>query len=261
MNRISQHLPTEQATCELHGPYVAVVLESGDKRIVSPCPHCVASRNPISSSVEHMMEAVEISSRERYSRWVKLGFPPDMFGKTFECINFVNDAQADIVKKVTKYAENFSVALGQGATIALLGENGTGKTLMACCVAEAVLRKQYSVRYASVDDIRRTVEDAKRSFGSETEILDPYKRCNLLILDEIGLYANPYDREVVGVILSARHMFKRPSILISNMDDKTFAEYLSYRITNRLIQNNFLIRKCRWDSYRTRIKHDLMPWE
>jgi DNA replication protein DnaC len=131
------------------------------------------------------------------------------------------------------------------------GNNGTGKTHLAMCLA-----KDGAV-YRRLPDIFREVRssyDEGLLRSSESEVLDYYGDCELLIIDEIGRqkFSN-FELNLFFEIIDRRWNNMLPTTIITNLTAHEFAELYSVAILDRLmpIEVDFNWESMRRDICRT----------
>lgn len=103
----------------------------------------------------------------------------------------------------------------------LFGECGTGKTFLAAIIAQEFIMDYKSVVFG---DVPALMEELKRTFDSKggdssQDVLDRYKNCDLLILDDIG--AGQITEWNVGIlyqIINDRYTGGKPMVITSNFD-------------------------------------------
>ncbi len=71
--------------------------------------------------------------------------------------------------------------------ILLLGATGSGKTYLACALGMAVVRNFLTVKYIRLPELLAELAIARTS-GTFRKVIQQYKKCSLLILDEWLLY-------------------------------------------------------------------------
>ena len=97
------------------------------------------------------------------------------------------------------------------------GDKGTGKSYLACCIANAVIDEEYSARYTNFAQIEKETKgfDAKN-------YLDNLNNCSLLIIDDLGIERDSqYMQEIVFQVIDNRYRTNKPIIITTNL---TFVE-------------------------------------
>jgi DNA replication protein DnaC len=87
----------------------------------------------------------------------------------------------------------------------ITGPTGTGKTYLACAMANQACRRGFSARYIRLPRLFQTLAIAKGD-GSYTKLLTTLEKTQLLIIDDWGLAAmNEQQRQDLLEILDDRH--------------------------------------------------------
>lgn len=142
----------------------------------------------------------------------------------------------------------------QWAVLVLFGGVGTGKTLLASELAEALIdRMSMSVRYCTakqmISEIQTSYSDDTKS--EEGEVLR-FLQYDVLILDEID--AKP-DRENANLLLTEvinrRYNEEKPVVVITNQPFDSLAKFVGDRVDDRLHENAYVC-SFDWPSFRRR---------
>ncbi|MGH8028035.1 MAG: ATP-binding protein [Pseudoxanthomonas sp.] len=124
-----------------------------------------------------------------------------------------------------RYANTFRESRKQGISALLLGGAGTGKTGLALCVANAIVRdhNMTAVYMKAYGAVRHQRDTWGRKGRTEREALDDLVLPDLLILDEVGTnIGTPAEMQMLFEVLDERYGEKRPTILISNLPMKNY---------------------------------------
>jgi DNA replication protein DnaC len=142
----------------------------------------------------------------------------------------------------------------QWAVLVLFGGVGTGKTLLASELAEALIDNlSMSVRYCTA---KQMISEIQASYGmegksEEGEVLR-FVQYNVLILDEID--AKP-DRENANLLLTEvinrRYNEEKPVVVITNQPFDSLAKFVGDRVDDRLHENAYVC-SFDWPSFRRR---------
>jgi len=103
----------------------------------------------------------------------------------------------------------------EGRSLVLIGPPGLGKTHLAVAVGTTMIQRGFNVRCARVQQLinRAAAFDGPRE---RERFLGPYKRCDLLVLDELGyLVAEPATGPILYELVADRYE-KRATIITSN---------------------------------------------
>lgn len=159
-----------------------------------------------------------------------------------------------IVRSTVKAFRDAIAAKQQWAVLVLFGGVGTGKTLLASELAEALIDNlNMSVRYCTakqmISEIQASYSDDTKS--EEGEVLR-FVQYNVLIIDEID--AKP-DRENANILLTEiinrRYNEEKPVVVITNQPFDNLAKFVGDRVDDRLHENAYVC-SFDWPSFRRR---------
>ena len=117
-----------------------------------------------------------------------------------------------------EYADNFAGHQAKGDGLYIEGTNGTGKTHLAAAIALQLITEGIPVICKTSSDL---LLDIKRSFEGgrilESEVLDIYKRVDLLIIDDLGKeQCSDWSMSTLYSILNDRYEDMKPTIVTTN---------------------------------------------
>jgi DNA replication protein DnaC len=182
--------------------------------------------------------------------------PRNLLSCTFENFDFKYYAKNsfDPVKGISYYdlavlayeaARNFvKQFLSDPFTDGLLftGQVGSGKTYLACCIANELIRKGQLLLFSVVpdllDQIRATYDSWKNNEDvTESEIVETARRVPLLILDDLGAHNyTEWTRNKIYSIINYRLNHRLPVIATTNISLEDLEEYLGERTTSRIFE-------------------------
>jgi len=154
-----------------------------------------------------------------------------------------------------KYLLLYNEAPRKGSLFCLLGPRGTGKTQMACCVADEVFRKQSwregpRAKYCKTMEIFLDIRETFDSKKSEKAVFDSYLNVYFLVIDEIQVRAaTDWENNVLTYLIDKRYDLMRPTVLIGNLKPEVLSKSLGDSIYSRLIETGGII-ECKWASFR-----------
>jgi DNA replication protein DnaC len=226
--------------CNEHGRQEALVRKDGG---AWACPKCHE-------------EQVAKAEREKWlaaraATLLKIAtIPPRYMGQKFIAHT---PAMKDMRRQVVAFRD-FVLAEPTWAALILIGEPGTGKTLLASEFAESWVKNlSRSARYTTANGMVKEIQSAygREGTSEEAEILR-FVQYDLLILDEID--AKP-DRENANLLLTEiinrRYNENKPVIAISNQPFESLGAFVGDRVYSRLHENAF-IGAFTWGDFRKR---------
>lgn len=181
--------------------------------------------------------------------------PPKVTYYTFDSFNFnfYSQTKIDPVKKIS-YQESASITFqaakefvrnyqrdSKTQGLLLTGPVGSGKTFLACCIANALLAQNVTLLFVVVpdllDQIKATYDANKQNQITETELLDTAREVPLLILDDLGAHNyTEWTRNKIFSIINYRLNHLLPTVITSNINLEDLEEYLGERTTSRIFQ-------------------------
>lgn len=228
----------EFEVCETHGEYQSHKELDGKSVCINPmCPLCAAELR-----VKSIMG--------------KSGVQKRFLSCSLDNYEVTRQDQHDVIKFLRVYSSRFSEAKENGKSFVLSGSVGTGKTHLACAVANEIARKGYIPYFATVSDIVKKVKSTwvKGSDKTEDQVIKEFAQIDLLIIDEVGATAeNEHDDRIIFDIINDRYAEQLPTICLTNLDRDRFTERMGERIADRIGHGgNFITMN--WDSYRSAAK-------
>ncbi|NDV20845.1 DNA replication protein DnaC [Pseudodesulfovibrio sp. JC047] len=180
------------------------------------------------------------------------GIPPRFISKTLDEYVAEGREQVAALETAKGYAASFDTAKAEGAGLVFLGGVGTGKTHLACGIANRVRAEGQSVLYTTARHAVGAIKDSWRrdSKYTEQETQRRFITPDLLILDEIGVqFGTDVERMLLFDIIDGRYGQMRPTIVISNLDLSALAQMVGQRVVDRLRENGQLVQFL-WKSFR-----------
>lgn len=164
-------------------------------------------------------------------------------------------AATDDQKAVRMTVKAFVDAVGQKdgwCALILYGGVGTGKTLMASELAEAVIDKfDLSVRYCTAKQMISEIQASYSTEGKseEGEILR-FVQYGLLILDEIDIKSDSKNAALLlQEVINRRYNEEKPVVVITNQTFDNLSQHVGDRIDSRLHENAF-VAAFTWEDFR-----------
>lgn len=168
------------------------------------------------------------------ARWRADGFhDPSYLKPTFSDDDGANQKLTGVCKK---YADRWPEMLENGMGLLFYGGVGGGKTFLAGCVCNALLKKQVSVCATSFPRVLNVLQNSM----DRQKALDRLARYQCVLLDDFGVErGTEYAQEQLFSVVDARYRTKRPTIITTNLSlhDLENPQNLSYtRIFDRLLE-------------------------
>ena len=182
------------------------------------------------------------------------GVPVRFLGQGFDDYRLqAGEPQARAVKLLRRYSDGFSQVRGEGICLQLLGGVGTGKTMLVCALAQAVIDAGFSARYVTAMNAVREIRESYRrdSQTTEREAIKALTVPDLLVLDEVGQqYGTDGEQILLYDVINGRYEKQLPTVVVSNLDLKGVTGYLGERVIDRLREGGGRAVIFDWASYR-----------
>jgi DNA replication protein DnaC len=254
MNAVNASLSTssEEGMCSKHGQFYIRSINLGWRTtVLDKCPKCVRE--------ESDAELAAIEAKERAERQAKIdarlnqaGIPALFRDRTFANYKCKTQAQELAWERFHSFAASFRNHLKSGTVLVGMGKVGTGKSHLACAVANDVMARGYTAYYTSTARLFTKIRGtwAKSSEISEEQLLRQFEQIDLMILDEVGLQRGTDDEQrTLHELLEARRLNCKPTILLTNLDGANLKGYLGERFLDRLSESGVSV-KFDWESHR-----------
>lgn len=248
-------ISSSKKTCEKHGIQYT---EEVYKRFTRGCPKCREEAEAKRKAEQQAKLTKENEVRRTESIQKLLGeakIPVRFRGKTIAGyeIDPQNEQQQNAVERIKIYAHEFDKE-HSGRNMALLGNAGTGKTHLACAVANYIIQQgKGTARFSSVSEINRLVREAKsyNSLTTESDIIRAFGSFDLLIIDEVGVQSGTEaESRALFEVFNSRYQNLKPTILISNLTPAEFKAAVGDRIADRVKEDGGEVLIFGWESNR-----------
>lgn len=179
-------------------------------------------------------QCAEEFKRRLEARWRADGFhDPSYLKSTFSDDDGANPKLTDVCKK---FVDRWPEMLKNGMGLLIYGGVGGGKTFLAGCVCNALLKKQVKVCATSFPRVLNVLQNSM----DRQKALDRLARYQCILLDDFGAErGTEYAQEQLFAVVDARYRAKRPTIITTNLSlhDLENPQNLSYsRIFDRLLE-------------------------
>ena len=186
---------------------------------------------------------------ERHEHLKKVADIPAKFrGKAFKATTPGQKAARAMVKSY----RDFILKERTWAVLVLSGTVGTGKTLMACEFAQALIENcGWQVRYCTAAGMISEIQ-ASYSMDDKTEAgeVERFVRYEVLILDEIDVKgAGQNANKLLTEVINRRYNAGRPVVIITNQAFGTLVDFVGDRVLDRMHENSFFA-EFNWPSAR-----------
>jgi DNA replication protein DnaC len=240
---------TDVLTCETHGEYTVPHLYG---RPMGSCPECEKERT------RRKLEEEQELARENQESTIRIilnrsGIPPRFKNRTFDAFRPADEKQAHVLKVCRTYAAKFENRLANGGGLVLCGLPGTGKTHLACAIANAIAYTGRTSLFLSVMQAVRRVKQTYRKDSDQTEAdaIASFYRPDLLILDEVGVQVgSETEKLILFEIINGRYEQMRPTILISNLTVGELGAFIGERALDRMKEGGGAVLAFDWKSRR-----------
>lgn len=204
-------------------------------KIISPKCLCKCEAERIKQEEEAERQK---AFTERIKKYRRMGFPESqMQDWNFENDDRSNEKLSDMAKR---YVDNFAEFSKDGKGLLLYGGVGTGKTYIACMIANALIDKGYPVL---VTNFARILSTLQSTFDKQ-EYLDSLNQFKLLVIDDLGIERDTsYAKELVYQTVDSRYRAGLPMIITTNLTMQELATeniiLADKRVYDRIIERCF----------------------
>ena len=159
-------------------------------------------------------------------------------------------------KKVFNNLKNYSEKLVKGIEkkgLILVGNNGVGKTHLACSIANKLIENGTPIIYGTLINLLAELRNSYDTDNniSEMEIIKLYENIDLLIIDDLGKEKpSEWGLEKLFTIVNSRYENNLPVIITTNYNQSSLVERLSLNgeietaksIISRLYEMCYLVK-------------------
>jgi DNA replication protein DnaC len=218
----------ERHQCEKEAWSRAATDPSGGQAIGWRCPKCGeeaierASIGAHEKSDQERREAEQVRKQAAIEARIGAAGIPSRFREySFDTFPGTGERAKVHCSTLRSYANRFPVMLAKGINVMLVGGTGTGKTGLACSVANVIMPSHNATALfmTSYGAVRHQRDTWGRRGRTEREALDDLISPDLLILDEVGASVGT-DAEMTSFfeVVNGRYAERKPTILLSNLD-------------------------------------------
>jgi DNA replication protein DnaC len=227
--------------CPTHGDYQArqIVPVAGMPPVVLGCPECQQE-----AEARDATEAARSAQRLRSDKLKELlasaAIPAKYAEVTLSDYQVTVPGQQTVKTICQTFARRWPEQYRKGGCLVLTGSCGTGKTMLACAIANTIMAEFHAtVAFGMVSDLLREVKATYRADSRKTEkqAMAELAAPDLLIFDEIGVETGTeYETRMFFEIVNRRYHANKPTIMISNLTAEDLETYLGERIWERFVE-------------------------
>lgn len=226
------------------------------------CPDCVEQQKQQeleNYNAEQAQKNIERIQAEIRHKFTKAAIPKRYLNRTFANYNAASQQQQLALNVARHYAAHFEERLENGGGLIMQGKPGTGKTHLACAIANQVLTNGSSARFTTVMQLVRAVRATwkRDSEQSENQVLQAIIDYDLLIIDEIGVqYETESEKLILFDVLNGRYENVKPTILLTNLVGRELNACIGERNVDRIQEGGGTTISFTWGSYRSNVYQD-----
>ena len=132
-----------------------------------------------------------------------------------------------------RYAREFSC---KSPSLLFTGAPGLGKTYLSACIARSVADSGFSVVYDTAGKLISDFEAAKFGADRDSELIEKYLLCDLLIIDDLGTeMTTQFSLSALYQVINTRLMEERPVIISTNLSTAAIQQRYPGPIASRLL--------------------------
>lgn len=190
---------------------------------------------------EEMEKEKAAREREEFNRRMIMLQKDGITDPAYLRYTFDNDdmRNPEVSQVCRKYVENWDDMYKDNIGILFYGGVGTGKSFLACCIANALIEKLVPVSVTNFPRLLNKLQGL--GFGEERqEFIDKLQRYKLLVIDDLGVERDTsYSTEQVYNVIDTRSRSGMPLIVTTNlsMEDLKNPPSLAHsRIYDRVLE-------------------------
>lgn len=249
--------------CDLHGERTLTHHKLDDEWLGSQiCDLCrEESARAADERKANRQKELALAAREAEVKGMvgRAGIPPRFANKHFCDYTCQSEDQRRVLNICKQYAEEFTLHEKSGRSLVLAGAMGTGKTHLACAIANYImLEHRRSALYVRTSHAMRMV---KSTYSNTSEIstdkaISKLITPDLLILDEVGAqFGSSAEQNIFLEIIDGRYEQAKPTILLSNLNAGELQKFATPQAIDRLLEAGGRLVTFTWGSARPTLTH------
>lgn len=224
-------------SCPTHGKYRAYRATDASVPVVNDCPACIDELETQRNAARRTKDAQQMRERKVREIFSLAGIPSRFASKSLDNYEAQTQGQQIAQAVCSLYAANWAEQYRKGGSLVLTGLPGTGKTHLACAIANKIMPEHLAtVSFGTVSQILRGVRSTygQKSERTETQALADLLKPDLLIADEVGSQlGTDHELQLLFEIFNGRYQNLRPTIVISNLNAQDLEKFLGQRVMDR----------------------------
>ena len=164
----------------------------------------------------------------------------------------VNSNNKKVYQSLKEYSEKLANSVERKGLI-LVGNNGVGKTHLACSIANELIKNGIPIIYGTLINLLAELKNTYDVYNniSEMKIIKLYEKVDLLIIDDLGKEKpSEWGLEKLFTIINSRYENNLPVIITTNYDQNSLIDRLSINgeietaksIISRLYEMCYLVK-------------------
>lgn len=229
LRALSGRMQMVQGECEEHGVLDALTRINGG---TWHCPVCLERK-----MAEDRAEFDRVQSLKTRMHAAKI--PTKFAGSNF----VVRSPDHKAVRQQVKAFRDFFVSVGGWASLVLIGEPGTGKSLLACELIESMIKSLgINARYVTANEM---ISEIRASYSTEGKTehseIARFASYDMLVIDEVdAIPPSPNAALLLNEVYNHRYSNARPVVTISNQAFGILEQFVGSRVYSRLNENMFM---------------------
>lgn len=158
--------------------------------------------------------------RRIQTQLARSGMKSRFLTRTFANFQTNTQRRTQAARTAREYADNFTAHRENGDGLYIEGTYGTGKTHLAAAISIQLMEQGYSVIFGTADDLLREIKATFDDNGSEQKVLERFKHCDLLVIDDLGKeQATDWSTAQLYAIINDRYECQKPLIITTNFGE------------------------------------------